>query len=327
MGQFASRQQNGALRNQERLSKGLGWFSIGLGAAEFFAPGGIAGLIGVENSKSTRKLLRSYGLRELAAGVGILSQPDAGGWVWGRVAGDVMDLATLGSALASKRSNKLRLTTAALAVLGVTALDVFAGNELTSNGSKHPRKSRQAGRVSYSIIIARSPEEVYRGWRDLERLPEFMSWIESVRTTDERRSHWKAKIPGDIPVEWDAELIDDQPNRLIAWRSNEGAPVRVSGRVRFEPAPGGRGTLLTHELHIVPPGGTIGQKLTALFGKVPLRTVIENDLRRFKQILELGEIVKSDSSIFTGMHPAQPAAPGETPQESLRPSTLQPSLA
>src|SRR3954454_20867272 len=92
----------------ERLANGLGWFSIGLGAAELFAPGSVARLIGVDDDEGNRALLRFYGLREIAAGVGILTQPRPTGWLWGRVGGDLLDLATLGTAMASRGTEKNR---------------------------------------------------------------------------------------------------------------------------------------------------------------------------------------------------------------------------
>ena len=107
-------QQAGAYENgisgeaNGRLANGLGWFSIGLGLAEVVTPGTVANLIGVQDDDKNRSLLRFYGMRELAAGVGILSQPQAPGWVWSRVAGDLMDLATLARAMRSDRSEETR---------------------------------------------------------------------------------------------------------------------------------------------------------------------------------------------------------------------------
>src|SRR5438045_764237 len=123
----ASGSRNGS---QERLANSLGWFSIGLGLAELIAPATIAQLIGVRDKDRTRTLLRAYGLREIAAGVGILSQPRPAGWLWSRVAGDVLDLASLGSALSAEDSNRTRVAIATAAVVGVTALDVVCGQQL-----------------------------------------------------------------------------------------------------------------------------------------------------------------------------------------------------
>ncbi|WP_406696340.1 SRPBCC family protein [Singulisphaera sp. Ch08] len=100
--------------------------------------------------------------------------------------------------------------------------------------------------VTGSITINRPAEELYRFWRNFENLPRIMTHLESVQVTGDRRSHWKAKAPVGSTVEWDAEITEDRPNELIAWRSLEGADVENSGAVRFVPAPGGRGT----EVHV-----------------------------------------------------------------------------
>ena len=93
------RRRDSQAGNGERLANALGWFSIGLGLAEVATPGKVAELIGVRNQDRTRAVLRAYGLREIAAGIGILTRPQPAGWVWGRVAGDLLDLSSLGSAL------------------------------------------------------------------------------------------------------------------------------------------------------------------------------------------------------------------------------------
>ena len=111
-----------------KLARGLGWFSIALGAAELLAPEQMGELIGVKNRNNT---LRMLGLREIASGIGILSQPKPAGWVWSRVGGDAMDLAFLGKALTSDGTDKGRATMAAAAVLGVAALDFLCAQQLS----------------------------------------------------------------------------------------------------------------------------------------------------------------------------------------------------
>lgn len=294
---------SGNYQNMQRLANGLGWFSIGLGLAEVLAPRSVARLTGLENDDDDYTLLRTFGLREIAAGIGILSNQRPTDWMWGRVAGDVMDLAYLGSAMSSENANKMRIATAAAAVLGVTALDVLCGQELSRKSTK-PLKmgSRQ---VKKSTTINCAPEEAYSYWRDFENLPSFMSNLESVSVIDDRRSHWKAKAPADSSVEWDAEIVNDIPNRLIAWRALENADVYNAGSVRFDPAPGNRGTIVHVRLHYDPPGGAIGAAIAKVFGKEPGQE-IDHDLRCFKQMIECGEIIKSDASVHTGMHPARP---------------------
>jgi Predicted integral membrane protein len=274
----------------------LGWFSIGLGLAEVFVPKPLAKLIGVRKAPSI--LFRVLGLREIISGVGILTNPRPAGWLWSRVAGDAMDLSLLGVALAAGDSGRSRIIAATAAVAGVTALDVIEAQQLNRD------KNDRAVRVT-SITINRPPEEVYRFWRNLENLPRFMSHLESVQVIDEERSHWVAKAPAGMKVEWDAEIAKDVPNQLIAWRSLEGADVDNSGMVRFDRAPGGRGTEVRVEVVYNPPGGALGAGIAKLFGEAPEQQ-IKGDLRRLKQVLEVGEVVHSDSSIHSGPHPAQP---------------------
>jgi len=121
-------------REKDPLVQFLGWFSIGLGIAEVVAPQAVARLIGVDEDEHTT-LLRAYGLRELAAGVGILTRPKPTYWMWNRVLGDTVDLASLGRAMRSPDTNKTKLTAATIAVLGVTALDILCSVNLTSESS------------------------------------------------------------------------------------------------------------------------------------------------------------------------------------------------
>jgi uncharacterized membrane protein len=311
-------EQNGRLERrseagrEERLAGGLGWFSIGLGLAQVAAPGAAARLIGVPGDDKARSLMRGLGLRELAAGLGILSRPRPAGWLWARVAGDAMDLALLGAALGSNRVRRGRVAAATAAVVGVTALDLLSAVQLGRLGAATQGHKEDRGmHVKKAITVNRSPEEVYRFWHDFQNLPRFMDHLESVQVTGERRSHWKAKAPAGRTVEWDAEVVEDRPNELIAWRSLEGADVDNSGSVHFAPAPGDRGTEVHVELRYDPPGGAIGATIAKLFGEEPAQQV-NGDLRRFKQVMELGEVVQSEATVHGRPHPAQP------PKEPVR---------
>jgi uncharacterized membrane protein len=143
--------------------------------------------------------------------------------------------------------------------------------------------------IEKSIIIDKSPEELYRFWRQFENLPRFMKHLESVSVTGLNRWHWVAKGPARTKVEWDAEVYNEKPNELIAWRSLEGADITNAGSVHFEPAPNGRGTLVKVVLNYNAPGGKISALLAKLFGQEPGQ-MIEEDLRRLKQVLETGEV-------------------------------------
>lgn len=276
----------------ERLTKGLGWLSIGLGVAQLLAPRAVSRAAGVNEHPL---LLRAVGVREIVSGAGILSQPRQDGWLWSRVAGDVMDLALLG--VAAKTVNRFdarrrrRIGTAAVVVTGITLFDLMSSM----------RKSRQAGMsispsampgevdIQKSITVNRTAEECYRFWRDFQNFPRFMRHLEEVRVTSDARSHWRSKAPAGASVEWDAEITVDHPGELLAWHSLEGADIDNAGTVRFEPAAGGRGTVVLVDLLYRPPGGKAGSLLAKLFGEEPEQQ-IEQDLRRFKQLIETGEI-------------------------------------
>jgi uncharacterized membrane protein len=187
----------------------------------------------------------------------------------------------------------------------VTALDVICAQQLSSSDEN----TGGAIRVSKSIVVNAPPEELYQFWHDFENLPRFMRHLESVTTTGEGRSHWVAKAPGGSTVEWDAIVTEDRPNELIAWRSLEGSEVQNSGSVRFERAPGGRGTVVHVEIDYRPPGGMVGALVAKLFGEEP-DGQLQTDLRRFKQVIETGEVVLSDATVpgegYTEQRAAQP---------------------
>lgn len=148
---------------------------------------------------------------------------------------------------------------------------------------------RRGVNVEELVTINRPPDELYRFWRNFEQLPSFMEHLLSVTQLDQRRSHWIAKAPAGRRVEWDAEIINEIPGELIGWRTLDGADVISAGSVRFLPARGGRGTEVHVRLQYEPPGGKVGSIIAWMFGEEPSQTVQE-DLRRFKQLMESGEI-------------------------------------
>jgi uncharacterized membrane protein len=303
------------MNHEQQLARILGWFSIGLGLPQVAAPRGFAQTIGASGDKDSQALTRLVGARELVAGLGILAQPGAAGWLWARVAGDAMDLALLGSALAAPGTRKNRLVAATVAVLGVTVLDLRASLQMsrrsrTSEDQGARRSEEQSMNVKHAITVNRSPEELYQFWHDFQNLPRFMNHLESVQVTGPGRSHWKAKAPLGSTVEWDAEITEDRPNELIAWRSVAGADVDNNGQVRFVRGPAGRGTEVHVELRYNPPGGAIGATVAKFFGEEPNQQ-IQDDLRAFKQVMEIGEVLHSDASIHRRPHAAQPPSERE----------------
>lgn len=296
----------------ERLARGLAWFSIGLGLAQLLAPRAVARLAGGHGRHTG--LVRLYGAREIASGLMIFSQgrmPAAG--VWSRVAGDALDLATLGAAYLAPSTNKAGVTFATANVLGVAALDIICARELSQQSGK--MTAGGAIRTRRSVVINRPAEALYRYWRDFSQLPKFMYHLESVTVHDERRSHWVTRGPVGKRFEWDAEITIDRPNELIGWRSLEGADVYNAGTVEFEPRAAGRGTIVRVEVEYRPPGGIAGTMVAMLLNRSPEQQIYD-DLHRFKQVMETGEVVRSDASPegAGGMLP-RPAQPARQPAQ------------
>lgn len=269
-GQATSADPRGSDRRQgagERLAKGLGWFSIGLGVPQVLAPGRMNRLIGVEDSRRNRAVMRAMGVRELAGAPGILDRPRPAGFLFARVAGDALDLALLGAALRAEGSARARVAAATAAVAGVAVLDVLASAR--TSRAADPTTADGAVRAHAGITVDRPPDEVYRFWRDVENLPRFMAHLESVHDHGDVRSHWVARAPGGGTVEWDAEVVEDVPGELLAWRSLDGADVPNSGTVRLAPAPGGWATEVRIDVEYQPPLGAVAAAAARLLGRRP----------------------------------------------------------
>ena len=298
----------------KRLAKGLGWFSVGLGLAELLAPRAIASITGV--SKERTGLIRLYGLRELGAGIAIFSQKKPTEAMWSRVAGDALDLVSLSVACTSPDAKRGRITFATANVLAVTALDIICAKQL-SNGRN------QGIHAKGTCIVNSTPEEVYQFWRNFQNLSRFMRHVDSVQELGDGRSHWKVKGPAGMEVEWDAIIVADVPNEVITWRTLENADVDHAGAVRFERAAGGRGTIVKVNLEYMPIGGVIGSTVAKLFGEEPEQQ-LDDDLRRFKQVMEVGEVVVSEATLLgTGymeQRPGRPAAAAELEDAEMLPS-------
>lgn len=178
--------------------------------------------------------------------------------------------------------------------LAYAALGVDTAHDAARRGGAAPGDYFRRGiHLEESIHVGRSPWDLYQFWRDFENLPRFMGHLESVRVLDARRSRWVAKGPAGSRVEWDAEIINDEPNALIAWRSLAHADVDNAGSVRFVPGPQGQGTDVKVVIGYLPPAGRVGSAIAQLFGEEPSIQVKE-DLQRFKQLMETGQILTGD---------------------------------
>ncbi len=274
--------------NEEQLARGLGWFSIGLGLTELLAPRAIGRLVGSRNHNTL--VNRAYGLREIAAGVGILARFQAGWpWLWSRVAGDVMDLAALGAVLRDPQNDRGKTAFGHRFRGRGNRLDVLCAQRL---GRDAARTRRRAMRAEANMIVNRPPEECYAFWRNFENLPRFMSYLESVRITGDRHSHWTANAGG-TSIEWDAEIESESPNERISWRSLPGADLQNAGSVEFERAPAGRGTIVRVQMEYGNPLHALASAAAGIIGKDP-EQMIRKDLRRFKQVMETGEVITTE---------------------------------
>jgi len=271
-----------AMPDNGQLNQALGWFSVGLGVVELLAPKSFSRMIGAGEHDTLNRLC---GARELASGVVLLSQKAPTAAAFSRVAGDAVDLALLGAAFGARDAEPKRLVAATTAVLGVAALDVYATGRQAS-AAVAQAEDTEVARVS--IAINTPPEKLYAFWRNFENLPRFMNYLEDVTVRDNGRSHWVAKGPAGVRVEWESEVTHDKPNESIGWRTLPDSQVRHYGRVRFEPEKNGRGTLVHVEMHYAAPG-KLSAQLAKILGQDP-KARIKRDLRSLKQLLETGEI-------------------------------------
>jgi uncharacterized membrane protein len=297
----------GGIPESQRLARGLGYTSLGLGAAQVGAPRLVAWLTGTRPSRAHKSVMRAMGFRELAVGTGLLSASTTSPWLWARAAGDVVDLALLGSGLASSQVGRRRRVLAIATVAGVTVCDVVAGWRIAATEGTSGDSSTRTHLRAFSTIRC-EPEEAYRYWRNFENFPNFMDHVESVRVTGETLSHWRVKGPAGSHLEWDAEIIRDDPSSLISWQTLPGAAISHQGGVRFRKAPGGEGTEVSLDIVYSQPAGFAGGLAARLLGEHPQQQVFD-DLRRFKHLIEVGSAAAADEA-SAGTRADQQSPPG-----------------
>ena len=281
--QSQARSAEGATSNRVR---GLAILSLVLGAGGSFMPGAVARLSGLEPHA---RLLPLVGLRELAAGVGLLTSRNPTPWLWSRVVGDGMDLAVILASLMNRGNpRKLSAAITMAVVAAITAVDARESLRRTQ-GAQSSGSTAPDALASASVLIARTPQECYEFWRDPTNMTRISPLVESVTVLDERTSRWCIRSPLGRRIEWDSKVTGETPGERISWRSVDGGGLYHAGVVRFERATGGRGTLVSASVHFRVAGGPAGLGLVKLLGTHP-QSEIREDLRRFKQLLEAGEI-------------------------------------
>lgn len=170
---------------------------------------------------------------------------------------------------------------------GLAYLGARSAKSQSNNGK------RQAVQVQQAVTVYRPVAEVYGEWSNLENLSNILSHVTSVKTIGDGRSRWVAEGPGQTKVEWEAETTEEKQNEIIAWRSVGDSKVQNAGVVRFRQLPEGRGTEIHVALEYTPPAGVLGAALSRLAGKGPTQQIYE-DLHRFKQLMEAGEIATTE---------------------------------
>ena len=184
-------------------------------------------------------------------------------------------------------------SSAPLLYRGLTGHWPFMANGLNADGqSRRALGGNRGVHVRESIRLEMPVADAYRFWRRLENLPRFMTHLDRVTQTSYDTSHWVAAGPAGLPVEWNAEIINEVENKVLAWRSLPGSDIVTAGSVNFDPVRGGRSTQVSVHLQYSPPAGKAGALIASLFGREPSQTIRE-DLRHFKQLLEAGEIPRA----------------------------------
>jgi len=268
-------------------ARNLGILSLALGAGALLMPARLSRVSGLQ---PYRRLLPLVGLRELTAGIGLLSSSNPTPWLWSRVAGDAMDLAVILSSLLNP--NNPRKTSAAVTaavVAAITAIDTRESMRSSRAGDSIRQSAAPDALVSASVIVSKSPQECYDFWRNPLNMTRISPMVESVTVLDERTSRWLIRSPLGHRIEWDSKVTAEVPGERISWRSVDGGGLYHAGVIRFERATGDRGTLVNTSMHFRVPAGAAGLGLAKLLGANP-RSEVREDLRRFKQLLEAGEI-------------------------------------
>lgn len=294
------------------LVKGLGVASVGLGLTEVLVPARVAVLAGVAPTRRSRAVIRALGLRECGHAAALLLGSEK--LVWTRVAGDVLDIAVLAVGVGRNPAGRKRGAISAIALTAIGGADLYAALRATrSEGRPRHAGNHRHHTLRAAVTVQRSPQDVYNFWRDVENLPSFMYHLKSVTADADGRSHWVANAPVGQPVQWDAQITEDQPGRRIAWQSLPGSGIENGGSVDFAPDSSGKGTEVRVTIGYQLPGGALAKAASTLLGESPDQQV-NDDLRRFKQILETGQVLRSDGSpdgtaAFSQLHQqtAQPA--------------------
>jgi uncharacterized membrane protein len=266
-----------------RLASGLGYFSLTLGTTQVIAPGLVDHLIGIRDDRTSRRWQRVVGLQELSAAAGILPQRRPLEWLWARTTGDVVHLTMLARAYRSRRESAARLGFAMASVLGCFIADAYASVRMTADPELTQEETKMKGHATMTIRAPR--EELATRWRSFEQEAPALARLGPIEIVGE-----------------DAERIE--------WRTTDAAKAQARGVTRFKQAPDDRGTEIHIDVEFDAPGGAIGAAVMKVTGEEPLQ-LVRDDLRRLKQLVETGEIARSDGA---------PSGPSARLQPKQRPA-------
>jgi uncharacterized membrane protein len=301
------------------LANAFGGLSSGIAVWYAAAPRHFLETIGIRPNSRRVLITRLVAAQEGMVGASLLMDGRAGRWLAMRVAGDAVHGVMLALATRAPDNDKQKLRVGWAAWLAITSADIaatIAANNIERTGvsEDQPTGSSESvvaianGSTHRSVTINREPGEVYAFWRQLDNLPLFMKHLERVDVIDGTRSHWVAKAPLGRTVEWDAEVTEDVPNEQISWSSTGSSQIWNRGTVRFQRAPGKRGTEVHVELEYAPPGGPIGSSVARILGEEPTNQ-ISGDLRRLKQVMETGDVIVSEAVAEANSRRQRPAQP------------------
>ena len=273
--------------NAPRTARGLGWFSLGLGLVEVAAPNALARVLGARRRPA---LVRTaYGLREIAVGAGLLATGRPGPWVWARVAGDALDLATLAAVARRPGARGGAVALALGSVAAVTALDVRTALALGGDppdGERPDGVPAGAETVRGSVVVDRPPDEVYWAWRDPVTVATMLSRYLEVRAESPELAHLRPRTPLGRALRWSWDVPEDEPGVFMRFRSLPGSAVPNGGTATLHPADGGA-TRLEVEGWFRAPGGRAGAAALSGLG-LGADAALDDVLRRFKELVESG---------------------------------------
>ena len=272
----SSRDRDGS--GPEGTARTLGWLGIGLGAVALARPGRLVGLAGGRR----RGVTRLYGVREIVTGIGILNARDPTPWLWGRVAGDVLDMLSLVKGFGRSPRKARRLLTL-MSVLGVTAVDVATARRMGQRELQGPPSEFSARR---SMTMHGSPAALLAKWGDPAVLAQVMAFLADLDAGEDGRTRWTVRLPpgGDTPggtLSWDM-TAETHADRIVWTRAGSGLPVTGEVRTVSATLPDQTEVILT--LRFGPADGLLGRRLVQMFQPLPVRLTVDKALERFRDL-------------------------------------------